>query len=155
MRGMASAVATFALLAVGILVLLIPAVFFLVPIPSDVDAMTLCVPGMGPLQRFSDGLEGEHEEMVHVHENVHAEQCRTFGPLWYARHAVTPSGRLALEAPALCAEVVALSARGADRTRLKDRTVEALSSGYIERGRVPRWQIAAAVDRACGGDAGD
>jgi len=123
--------------------------------PSQVDALTLCVPGLGPLQRFRDDLEGEHQELVFIHERVHAEQCRALGPTWYARRVISPSGRLALEAPALCAEVAVLSVRGADRTRLTDRTVEMLEDGYVEPGRLPQGAISAAVDRACGSSMGD
>lgn len=153
--GMVGAAGTLALLAVGSLLLLIPAVFFVLPLPPDVDAVTLCVPGMGPLQRFREGLEEEQEELVHVHERVHAEQCRAFGAAWYARKAMTPSGRLTLEASALCAEVAMLSGRGEDPGRLRDWTLEALLSGYLERGVVPRSEIAAAVDQACGPSMGD
>ena len=155
LRGMATVAMALILLAVGSMLLLVPAVFFLIPIPHQADAVTLCLPGVGPLQRFRDDLEGEHEELVFIHEKVHAEQCRAFGPAWYARHAVTRSGRLALEAPALCAEVEVLSRRGEDHARLVDRTVEALVGGYLQRGQVPRWKISAAVERACGTFAGE
>lgn len=148
-RGMVTAATAVGLLGAVSLLLLVPAVFFLIPLPHDVDAVTLCLPGVGPLQRFRDGLEGQYEELVFIHEKVHAEQCRAFGPARYARQVVTQSGRLALEAPALCAEVAVLSRRGEDHARLVDRTVEALMSGYLERGRVPRRDISAAVDRAC------
>lgn len=149
-RGVATAAVAVALLSAGSLLLLVPAVFFLIPIPHEADAVTLCLPGVGPLQRFRDGLEGQHEELVFIHERVHAEQCRAFGPARYARQVVTQSGRLALEAPALCAEVAVLARRGEDHARLVDRTVEALMSGYLEQGRLPRREISAAVDRACG-----
>lgn len=155
MTGMARAAATLVLLTAGSLLLLIPAVFFVIPMPAEADALTLCLPGVGPLQRFRDGLDGERLELVFIHERVHAEQCRTFGPTWYARRMISPSGRLALEAQALCAEVALLSGRGADRVRLTDRTVEMLVSGYVERGSVPRGQISASVDRACGASMGD
>src|SRR6056297_1044728 len=111
-QGVVKAAIALTLLGVGSLLLLVPAVFFIMPMPHDVDAVTLCLPGVGPLQRFRDGLEGQHEELVFIHENVHAEQCRAFGPAWYAKQAVSQPGRLALEAPALCAEVSLLSRRG-------------------------------------------
>lgn len=153
--GVVTAATTVALLAFGSLVFLIPAVFFLIPMPREADAVTLCLPGVGPLQRFRDGLRDEHEELAFIHENVHAAQCRAFGAVWYARQAVTPAGRLALEAPALCGEVAVLSRRGEDHARLRDRTVEMLMSGYLDRAGVPRREISAAVDRACGGSMGD
>lgn len=138
------------MLGVVSIVLLIPTVFFLLPISPEADAVTLCLPGIGPLQRFRDDLEGTQEEVVHIHERVHAEQCRKFGATWYAGRAVTRSGRLNMEAQALCAEVAVLSLRGEDRHRLLDRTVETLAVGYFEDSAVPRREISAAVDRACG-----
>ena len=78
-RGMVTAATAVSLLGAVSLLLLVPAVFFVIPMPDDVDGVTLCLPGVGPLQRFRDGLEGQHEELVFIHERVHAEQCRAFG----------------------------------------------------------------------------
>lgn len=152
--GMVTAAMTLGLLIAGSLLLLIPAVFFLIPMPHEADAVTLCLPGVGPLQRFRDDLEGEHEELVFIHEQVHAAQCRAFGPVWYGRQALSPAGKLALEAPALCQEVAVLSRRGEDPDRLRERTVEILASGYLHRSGVSRREISAAVDRACGSSVG-
>lgn len=130
--------------------LLVPAVFYLLPIPSEADAATLCLPGIGPLQRFREDLRPELEEQTYIHEGVHAVQCRTLGATAYARRAATPEGRLTLEAEALCAEVAVLWKRGGDRQRLLDWVVETLQTEYFEGGSVAGRDIAAAVDRVCG-----
>ena len=153
--GMMGAAATVSALAAMSLVLLIPVVFLLVPVSPQADAVTLCVPGIGPLQQFREDLEGELEEVVFIHEGVHAEQCRWLGAAQYAGLYATPAGRLELEAEAFCAEVEVLSGRGAERERLLDRTVETLATSYFEDGQVPRTEIWAAVDLACGGSLAD
>ncbi len=148
--GLLSAAAT--LWAVGAIsvVVVIPSVFLLLPFSAQADAVTLCLPGIGPLQQFSEDLEGEQEEVVYIHESVHAEQCRWLGATQYAKLYGTLSGRLALEAEAFCAEVAVLSGRGAVRERLIDRTVETLVTSYFEGDQMPRSEVLAAVKTACG-----
>ncbi len=148
--GMVTAGVSLILLAAVSVLLLVPMVFYLVPIPPEAAAVTLCLPGIGPLQRFGDDLPREQEERMYIHEGVHADQCQRFGATWYARRVATPEGRLTLEAQALCAEVAMLSRRGSDPQGLRDRTVEILATEYFEDGSVPRSDIAAAVDGACG-----
>ena len=147
--GMVTAGVSLMLLATASVLLLVPTVFYLVPIPPEAAAVTLCLPGIGPLQRFRDDLPREQEERMYIHEGVHADQCQRFGATWYARRVATPEGRLTLEAQALCAEVEVLSRRGSDRQGLRDRTVEILATEYFEDGSVPRRDIALAVDGAC------
>jgi hypothetical protein len=148
--GMVTAGASLLALAVASVFILIPTVFYTIPISPEASAVTLCLPGIGPLQRFSEDLRGEQEERTYIHEGVHADQCRRFGATWYTRQAATPQGRLPLEAQALCAEVAVLSRRGADRQRLLDWAVETLVTEYFEDGSVPRLDITAAVEGACG-----
>jgi hypothetical protein len=154
LRGLAAAGASLLPIGAVSVLLLIPAVFFVIPLSPDVDALTLCLPGVGPVHRFGENLE-EREEVVFLHERVHAEQCRQFGAAWYAKQAATRRGRLALEAEALCAEVKVLSLRGEDRERLIDRTVDALESEYFPDGDVTRGDVSAAVDWACGSHSAD
>ena len=149
MSGLIAAAATVSLLGVLSLFVLIPTVFFVLPISARADAVTLCLPGIGPLQQFSEDIEGEYEEVVYIHERVHAEQCRTLGAARYASTYGTLEGRLALEAEALCEEVEVLSLRGADRERLVYWTVETLLTHYFDEGQIPRSEVWAAVDRVC------
>lgn len=138
------------LLLTGVLVV-VPVVFTLGPVPPDADGLTLCIPGIGPLQRFNEGLEGEREELVHVHERVHAEQCRTWGALWFVGRLATARGRLAMEAEALCGEAALLVLRGGDRERVLARTVDILAADYFPHGEeVGRGDIVRAVTGACG-----
>ncbi len=150
LHGTAKAGVIVALAIVSTVVLVIPAVFTVVPISPEAEAITLCVPGIGPLQRFTDDLRGEREELVYIHEGVHAAQCRSFGATWFNHRVTTPQGRLTLEAQALCAEAAVLSIRGADRERLSDQAVEALASEYFSDSDLGRREIVDAVDSACG-----
>lgn len=150
LRRMVTAGAGLLVTAVASVLLLVPAVFYLLPIPPEADAATLCLPGIGPLQRFRDDLRAEQEEQTYIHEGVHAEQCRTLGATSYARRAATAAGRLTLETEALCAEVAFLTRRGGDRERLLAWTVETLETEYFEGASLRRRDIVAEVDRACG-----
>ncbi len=150
LSGVVSAGFTVVMLAVASVLLVIPAVFRVLPMPPEADALTLCLPGIGPLHRFADDLSGMQEELTYVHESVHARQCRSFGATWFARMAATPQGRLQMEVQALCAEADVLRQRGADPVRLVDDTVETLALGYFLGGKVPRTEIAEAVDVTCG-----
>lgn len=149
--GMATAAATVLLLACASVLLVVPNVFYLVPMPSEVDGITLCLPGLGPLIRVRANLTDGQEELAYLHEGVHAAQCRSFGALWYASQNLTPGGRLRLEAQALCAEAALLSRRGIDGDRLVDRAVAGLVSHYFEGGEVAGWEVVAAVGGACDG----
>jgi hypothetical protein len=153
--GMVTAGASLILLAVASVVLLIPTVFYVVPIPPHANAITLCLPGIGPLQRFRDDLLGEEEERTYIHEGVHADQCRRYGATWYARQIGSPEGRLTLESQALCAEVTVFSRRGADPGRLLDWAEETLASEYFDDGSVSRDDVALAVEAACAEVSGD
>lgn len=151
---MRATLAAVLLLATSVLVV-IPAVFSLVPIPPEADGLTLCIPGIGPLQRFDDDLAGEREELAYIHEGVHAEQCRSWGALWFVGRLTTPRGRLALEAEAFCGEAAVLTLRGADRDHLIDRTIDVLAGEYFPEGEPGRGEIARAVEAACGGRRGE
>ena len=113
--------------------IVVPVAFFVLPVPARADGVTLCLPGIGPLQQFAEGLEGDQEEVVHLHERVHAAQCRRLGAAVYASTYWRAPGRIALEAEALCAEFGLLAAQGSDPDRLLDQTVEALYNGYRNR----------------------
>ncbi len=153
--GMMTAAATLAALGTFSLFVVIPAVFLTLPVSPRADAVTLCLPGIGPLQQFSEDLEGEQEEVVYLHESVHAEQCRQLGAARYASWYGTPARRLELEAEAFCEEVEVLSLRGAVRERLMEQTVETLMTSYFADGQMPRSDVWAAVDLACGGSLAD
>ena len=148
--GMVTAGATVVLLVAVSLVLLIPSVFYLMPIPRGADALTLCLPGVGPLQRFQEPLHPTQEELTFVHEAAHAEQCRSLGAVRYARQAVTAEGRLRLETQALCAESAVLARRGADGERLRAWAIETLRDEYFDDESVTEHEISAAVDVSCG-----
>ncbi|MDT8341086.1 MAG: hypothetical protein RQ751_06200 [Longimicrobiales bacterium] len=148
--GVVTAAASVLALGAATVFFLVPTLFYVLPVPEGVDAVTLCVPGLGPLHHVSDGLSPEQEELTWVHEAVHAEQCRSFGALWYARQAVSARGRLTLEARALCAEAVLLVRRGGDPDRLLVHTENVLYAEYLDGSGIDRPAVAHAVRAACG-----
>jgi hypothetical protein len=149
--GMVTASAALLVTAAASVFFLVPSVFYIVPLPPEADAATLCLPAVGPLQRFREDMGADDEERAYIHEGVHADQCRTYGATWYALSMTTAQGRLTLEAPALCAEVAMLTRRGADTQRLLDWTVETLATEYFEDGSVTLEDIVVAVNGACAG----
>ena len=83
--GMMGAAAALPVLVAMSFVVLLPAIVCMSPRAPLSDAATLCGPGVGPLQQFRDDLEEAREEVVYIHESVHAEQCRTLGATRYIR----------------------------------------------------------------------
>jgi hypothetical protein len=118
------------LLSVLVSVPLIPALFFLMPMPRGADGITLCFPVLGPLQQYSSDLDPGLEEIVHLHERVHADQCRRLGAWDYARTYLRDEGMLDLEAEAFCAEAHMLASRGLDTDPWVRRVVETLYVDY-------------------------
>jgi hypothetical protein len=141
---------TAAFLVIITFLLVIPVVFSIVPISAEAEAVTLCLPGIGPVQRFTEDLSGQQEERVYLHEGVHAEQCRELGATWFARKVTNPQGRLAMEVQALCAEANMRALRGADRQREVDLAIEILATEYFSEGDVGLQEITVAVERSCG-----
>src|SRR4051812_15745262 len=76
----------------------------LLPFPKSAEALTLCYPFVGPVQRFNADLSGSALGRTRAHENVHAAQCRRDGAIWHFVQGAFPSKRLATEAAAYCAE---------------------------------------------------
>lgn len=143
--GAASMIGTFAV---------VPIAFTLLPVPAGADAVTLCFPGIGPLQQFSGDLSEELEEIVVVHERVHAEQCRSLGAAAWATRYQTLRGRIELEAEAFCAEIDHLAARGLDRDALLEPRVEILRHGYRTRDAYTSDEVREIMRSACDGTGG-
>jgi len=128
----------------------VPIAFTLLPVPAGADAVTLCFPGVGPLQQFSRDLTGELEEIVVVHEHAHAEQCRAMGAAAWAARYRTVRGRIELEAEAFCAEIDLLAGRGLDRESLIEPRVEILGQGYRNHGALSADEVRAIIRATCG-----
>lgn len=109
---------------------IVPAAFILMPMPRGADGITLCLPFIGPLQQFAPGMEPDLEEMVHIHERVHAEQCHRLGAVRYARTYLQAEGMIGLEAEAFCAEARTLSLRGMNTGPWVSRIIETLYYDY-------------------------
>lgn len=139
--GAASIVGTFAV---------VPIAFTLLPVPAGADAVTLCFPGIGPLQQFSGDLSDELEEVVMVHERVHAEQCRSMGATAWAARYQTLHGRIELEAEAFCAEIDLLASRGIDREDLLEPRVEILHHGYRTGDAYSEAEVREIMRATCG-----
>lgn len=108
----------------------IPAAFILMPMPRGADGITLCMPMIGPMQQFAEGMDPELEEIVHIHERVHASQCRRMGALTYAKTYLDGEGMIALEAEAFCAEAATLARRGRNTGPWVSRIMETLYFDY-------------------------
>ena len=76
----------------------------LFPLPQRAEGLTLCYPGVGPVQRFNPNLSDSALARTRAHEAAHANQCRRDGAIWHFVRGVVPSQRLAAEAEAYCAE---------------------------------------------------
>lgn len=117
-------------LAAILAVPLVPAAFVLMPMPRGADGITLCLPMIGPMQQFAADMEPDLEEMVHIHERVHAEQCRRLGAVRYARTYLDAEGMISLEAEAFCAEARTLDLRGLYAGPWVSRIIETLYYDY-------------------------
>jgi hypothetical protein len=74
------------------------------PVPRREEALTLCYPLVGPVQRFNPDLSDSELARTRAHEGAHAAQCRRDGAIWHFVRRVLPGQRLAAEAEAYCAE---------------------------------------------------
>jgi hypothetical protein len=74
------------------------------PFPKRAEGLTLCYPGVGPVQRFNPDLSNSALARTRAHEDAHAAQCLRDGAIWHFVRGAFPSKRLASEAEAYCAE---------------------------------------------------
>ena len=106
--------------------------FWMQPYSAGQEGATVCLPIIGPAQRFNPDIPDSTLRGVLVHENVHAVQCRRngfFGQLFRTQRTL---GRLGIEAEAQCAEARWHRARGEDPRRLFLFAADALT--YDTRG---------------------
>jgi hypothetical protein len=98
---------------------------------TQILATTHCPLRGEPRIVVSRDVPAEDSQPVRIHEEVHAQQCRTLGPIRYRLRNVIASGKLALEAPAYCAAADARLRAGLDSQRvserLRDDMIEAMS----------------------------
>ena len=116
-------------------------------------------PPMNPLAYTSCGFSGEPQVVllpevatedtfpVRMHENVHAEQCRTMGPWRYRWRNFSARGRLGLEAPAYCAGARARLQQGQKLARVRERLIDDATASFA--GLVDAAQVQAALRGAC------
>jgi hypothetical protein len=88
------------------------------PVPKGEEAMTMCYPIVGPVQRFNPDLSESSLARTRAHEAAHATQCRRDGAMWHFVRGTLPNQRLAVEAEAYCAEANYEVAKGG-RARLE------------------------------------
>ena len=67
---------------------------------------------------------------VRMHEQTHADQCRTLGPWRYRWKNLTGSGRLSLESPAYCAGARARLAQGDDPSLVRERVIDDAEAAF-------------------------
>lgn len=99
---------------------------------TQVLAATECPFRGEPVIVIGASVAPEDSVPVRIHEEVHAGQCRSLGPVRYRWRNLFASGKLALEAPAYCAAAAARLSAGLDSARvsarLRDDATEALSN---------------------------
>jgi len=130
------------------------------PFPRKEEALTLCYPLVGPVQRFNADLSGSALARSRAHESAHASQCRRDGAIWHFVRGAFPRQRLALEAEAFCAEASFGVANGGsarlEYARIQDELREMtwfrrLSSGVLNDSlgsQCPMIAVAAAREEA-------
>lgn len=136
-------------LSIVVAVPIIPGAFLLLPMPRGADGITLCLPLIGPLQQFAEGLDEDLDEMVHLHERIHAEQCHRLGSYQYARTYLHDEGMIALEAEAFCAEAEMLALRGLETGPWVSRIIETLYYDYPHSDQVVYADVLRIVDAWC------
>ena len=115
------------------LVALVLAGLFVLPFPKNADAITLCVPVLGPVQRFNERASPEERRITRIHEAVHARQCLDEGAAKYLLASLNDAARITHEAQAYCAEVLDVRRRGAESGPAVRFAIAALSLGYRNR----------------------
>lgn len=78
---------------------------------------------------------------VRVHEEVHAAQCRSLGPIRYRVRNLTATGKLSLELPAYCAAARARLASGQAARAVRERMhddVHAVFDGSVDSATIAR-----------------
>lgn len=147
---MNGAIATKTLLVLVLLMCAFLTAFRIVPIPADTDAMTLCFPITGPVQRFRKDIEPEYLPLIQAHEAVHAEQCRRMGAIDYFTNSQNAHGRISSEAEAYCAELRLQVGQGYDAGQLVNGMVDAMRMGYGTEGGVSVAEIRVLLAAYCG-----
>jgi len=88
--------------------------------PFQGDARVTVTPSVAPTDTFP----------VRMHEEVHANQCRTLGPLRYRLKNLTARGKLSLEAPAYCAGARARMQQRMDPTVVRERLYDDATAAF-------------------------
>lgn len=84
---------------------------------------------------------------VRVHEQVHAAQCESLGPVRYRLRNLTGSGRLSLEVPAYCAAAEARLRMNGGRFAVRERMFDDIHAAF--HGIADSVKVARAIARGC------
>jgi hypothetical protein len=87
-------------------------------------ATTTCPFRGEPVITISTAVVSIDSAPVRAHEEVHAAQCRSLGPLKYRWTNLRGAGKLGLEAPAYCAAAAVRIQMGQDSGRVRLRLIE-------------------------------
>jgi len=88
--------------------------------PFRGDALVIVTPRVAPEDTFP----------VRVHEEIHASQCRQFGPWRYRFTNLSSRGKLSLEAPAYCAGARARLKQGMPVARVRERLLDDAEAAF-------------------------
>lgn len=115
---------------------------------TEILAVTTC-PFFGPPRTtMGANVAPDDTAFVRVHEEVHAAQCRQYGPFAYRWRNVIPKGKLALEVPAYCAAARARLRIGMDTVRVRDRLIDDVTEALSDVADSSR--VLAALRENCG-----
>ena len=125
----------------------IPRVFFLADTRAEALAYTEC-PWRSPARvTITSRVMPEDSLPVLAHEQVHAAQCDSLGPLRYRWTNLTSRGRMSLEAPAYCAGARERLRLGLRHDRVRERLLDDATSAF--HGKLAPSTIQAALAAAC------
>jgi hypothetical protein len=114
---------------------------------ADALAYTECPFFDDPLIVTSPTVDSADRIPVRVHEGIHADQCRSLGPVRYRWKNLTSGGRLSLEAPAYCAAAVSRLTRGDPQARVRERLLDDARAAFA--GALDSAAVDAALTHAC------
>ena len=120
---------------------------------AEALAYTDC-PWRGPARvTITSRVDASDSLPVLAHEQVHASQCATLGPLRYRMRNLTARGRLSLEVPAYCAGARQRLRLGRPPRHVRERLIDDATSAFHDA--IPASDIRTALTAGCPDVLGD
>ena len=138
------------------MILLVPALAVLgwvvlrAPLQRRAAGDTRCYPIIGARMQVDSTLTQRDRIIARAHETAHAAQCQRDGFVRNYIKRLAPSGRMAAEIDAFCAEGRADVALGTRADHVVARILDELEEGYPWFRGTTRQGFLAALDKQCG-----